>query len=215
MSASPPDHHDEPEDDETGFDPELDVELDEEDAGPLQGELLVAMPGMGDPRFSHTVIYMCSHGAGGAMGLIVNKPAKELSFEALLKQLGIKAPPEEALQVRVGGPVEVGRGFVLHTDDWEAPGATKPLRDGLALTATVDILREIARGKGPRQAALALGYAGWSAGQLEDELARNGWLTCPADRELIFGAEDDGKWEAALRKIGVDPALLSARGGHA
>ncbi|MEM6441542.1 MAG: YqgE/AlgH family protein, partial [Pseudomonadota bacterium] len=88
-------------------------------------------------------------------------------------------------------------------------------RDGLALTATVDILREIARGKGPRQAALALGYAGWSAGQLEDELARNGWLTCPADRELIFGAEDDGKWEAALRKIGVDPALLSARGGHA
>ncbi|MEM6441309.1 MAG: YqgE/AlgH family protein, partial [Pseudomonadota bacterium] len=174
MSASPPDHHDEPEDDETGFDPELDVELDEEDAGPLQGELLVAMPGMGDPRFSHTVIYMCSHGAGGAMGLIVNKPAKELSFEALLKQLGIKAPPEEALQVRVGGPVEVGRGFVLHTDDWEAPGATKPLRDGLALTATVDILREIARGKGPRQAALALGYAGWSAGQLEDELARNG-----------------------------------------
>jgi len=209
QAAEPEDPDDAPEFDEDVF------EDDEDEGGPLQGEMLVAMPGMGDPRFTHTVIYVCSHGTGGAMGLIVNKPAKELKFAALLKQVGIKLEPAEDLAVRFGGPVEVGRGFVLHTDDWEAPGATKPLEDGLALTATVDILREIARGKGPKMAALALGYAGWSAGQLEGELARNGWLTCPADRDLIFGSDDDGKWERAMRKIGVDPALLSARGGQA
>ncbi len=189
---------------------------EDETGGPLEGELLVAMPGMGDPRFFQTVIFMCAHGSAGAMGLIVNKPARELSFAELLKQVGV--PPGEGAEqfdVHFGGPVEVGRGFVLHSDDWEAPGATRPLTQGFALTATVEILRDISAGKGPRQAVLALGYAGWGPGQLEDELQANGWLTCPADEEILFGGDDDAKWRAALRKIGVDPAMLSAKGGAA
>lgn len=187
----------------------------EPSGGALEGELLVAMPSMVDPRFYQTVIYVCAHGEEGAMGLIVNKRARELSFADLLKQVGVEGEPAGDLGVHFGGPVEVGRGFVLHTDDWEAPGVTKPLPGGLALTATVEILRDIAVGKGPQRAVLALGYAGWAAGQLEQELQQNGWLTCPADPELIFGEDDDGKWRGALRKIGVDPALLSSTGGMA
>ena len=184
--------------------------------GPLEGELLVAMPGMGDPRFTQSVIFLCAHGDEGAMGLIVNKRAIGLSFADLLRQVGV-SPGEEAagLRVHFGGPVERARGFVLHSDDWEAPGATKPLPRGLALTATVDILRDISAGRGPRRAVLALGYAGWAPGQLEAELQANGWLTCPADPDLVFGEHDEAKWEGALRKIGVDPALLSSRGGTA
>ena len=189
---------------------------DPDSEGPLQGALLVSMPGMGDPRFAQTVIYMCAHGDEGAMGLIVNKPARDLGFAELLEQVGVTPGPEaEGFPVHFGGPVEMGRGFVLHSDDWEAPGATQPLPGGLALTATIDILRDIAVGKGPRKAVLALGYAGWSPGQLEAELQANSWLTCPPDDELIFAAEDPGKWRAALLKIGVDPALLSAKGGAA
>lgn len=188
----------------------------EDGNGPLEGELLVAMPGMGDPRFTHSVIYMCSHGTDGAMGLIINKRARELSFGELLKQVGV-APgvAAERYSVHFGGPVEMGRGFVLHSDDWEAPGATKPLAGGLALTATLDILREMAAGRGPRRAVLALGYAGWAPGQLEQELQANGWLTCPADADLVFGDDDEGKWRRAMLKIGVDPAKLSAQGGLA
>ena len=186
------------------------------EASAIEGALLVAMPGMGDPRFTQSVIYVCSHGADGAMGLMVNKPVRELSAPDLLRQVGIaKAEAAEALAVHLGGPVETGRGFVLHSDDWESPGATKPLRDGLALTATLEILRDIARGRGPAKAVLALGYAGWAPGQLEAEIQANGWLTCPADSELIFGVDDGAKWTGALRKIGVDPALLSAQGGRA
>jgi len=182
----------------------------------IEGALLVAMPGVGDPRFAQAVVYLCSHGDDGAMGLVVNKPARDISLSDLLRQVGIPAgDAAESLSIHVGGPVQMARGFVLHTDDWEAPGATRPLQDGLALTATLDILRDIARGRGPKRAILALGYAGWAPGQLEAELARNGWLTCPADAELVFGPDDSAKWIAALRKIGVDPALLSARGGHA
>ena len=189
---------------------------EDDDDGPLQGQMLIAMPGMGDPRFTQSVIYVCSHGSDGAMGLIVNKRARDLRFPDLLRQVGIE-PGEKAQEIRVhfGGPVEVGRGFVLHSDDWEVPGATKPLPEGLALTATVEILKAIARGRGPTLAVMTLGYAGWAPGQLETELQGNGWLTCPADQQLIFGKDDDGKWEACLRKIGVDPALLSAKGGHA
>jgi putative transcriptional regulator len=187
-----------------------------ESSASLEGALLIAMPGMGDPRFHQTVIYMCSHGEDGAMGLIVNKPALELSFRDLLKQVGVEpGAGAEGFGVHFGGPVEVGRGFVLHSDDWEAPGATKPLPDGLALTATVDILRAISADRGPREAVLTLGYAGWGPGQLEGEIRESGWLICPADRALVFGDDHDAKWEAALRRIGVDPALLSARGGSA
>ncbi|MGR3781043.1 MAG: YqgE/AlgH family protein [Albimonas sp.] len=191
-------------------------EADPQTGGPLEGELLVAMPSMGDPRFAQTVIFMCSHGDDGAMGLIVNKRARELSFADLLKQVGVK-PGEGAgaFSVHFGGPVEMGRGLVLHSDDWEAPGATKPLARGLALTATVDILRDMSAGKGPRQAVLALGYAGWAPGQLEQELQANGWLICPSDPELVFGPDDEGKWRRAMLKIGVDPAKLSAQGGVA
>lgn len=182
----------------------------------LEGALLVAMPGMGDPRFVQTVIYVCSHGDEGAMGLIVNKPVRELTAPELLRQVGVTpGAGAEALSVHVGGPVETARGFVLHSDDWEAPGATKPLQGGLALTATIEILRDISRGRGPAKAVLALGYAGWAPGQLEAEILANGWLTCPADDELIFGRDDSGKWARALRKIGVDPAMLSSKGGRA
>lgn len=184
--------------------------------GALEGALLVAMPGMGDPRFHQTVIYVCAHGEDGAMGLIVNKRAEDLTFADLLKQVGVEDAGAAAVRgVHFGGPVEVGRGFVLHSDDWEAPGVTKALENGLALTATIDILRDMAAGKGPAQAVMALGYAGWAPGQLERELQENGWLTCPADPELIFAADDAGKWAAALRAIGVDPALLSSHGGMA
>jgi len=191
----------------------------EPDAGPaesLEGALLVAMPAMGDPRFHQTVIYVCSHGADGAMGLIINKPARELSFSDLLEQVGVEpGAGAEGFEVHFGGPVEVGRGFVLHSDDWEAPGATKPLPDGLALTATVEILRAISADRGPREAVLTLGYAGWGAGQLEAEIRESGWLICPADRALVFSEADETKWATAMRRIGVEPGLLSARGGSA
>lgn len=188
----------------------------EDKATCLEGRILVAMPGMQDPRFNQTVIYLCAHTADGAMGFIVNKPTNDLSFPDLLGQLGIELEPgAEEIRVHFGGPVEMGRGFVIHSGDFMLEGATKPLGDGLCLTATVEILRAMARGAGPREAVLALGYAGWAPGQLENEIAQNGWLDCPVDPQLIFGADDKGKWVAALRRIGVDPALLSAQGGHA
>ena len=182
----------------------------------LTGKLLIAMPGMGDPRFTQSVIFLCAHGDEGAMGLIVNKRAEGLSFADLLRQVGV-SPGEQAagLAVHFGGPVERARGFVLHSDDWEAPGATKPLPRGLALTATVDILRDISAGRGPRQAVLALGYAGWAPGQLEAELQANGWLTAPADPDILFDRASDKKWHRALASMGIDPAMLYGDAGHA
>ncbi len=178
--------------------------------------MLVAMPGMQDPRFTQTVIYLCAHSDDGAMGLIVNKPSQDLSFGDMLGQLDIKPGPGAAgIHVHFGGPVEMGRGFVLHSEDFALEGVTKPLGDGICLTATVEILRAMAEGRGPSSAMLALGYAGWAPGQLENELAHNGWLDCPADHDIIFQRADGEKWEAALRRIGVDPALLSAQGGRA
>jgi putative transcriptional regulator len=194
-------------------------------AGPgyLDGQLLVAMPGMGDERFARTVIYVCAHSPEGAMGIVVNKPAADLSMKDLLVQLDII--PETDLirlpnrvgrmQVLMGGPVETSRGFVLHSPDFFIDQSTLPIDEGVCLTATVDILRAMARGEGPHSAVLALGYAGWSAGQLESEIQANGWLNCPADPELIFHSALDLKYELALRKLGVDPVMLSMDAGHA
>ncbi len=196
---------------------------DETNAGYLDGQLLVAMPSMGDERFSRTVIYVCAHSPEGAMGIVVNKPAADLSMPDLLVQLDII--PETDLirlprrvgrmQVLMGGPVETSRGVVLHAPGFDIDQSTLPLDEGICLTATVDILRAIAKGEGPHSAVLALGYAGWSAGQLESEIQANGWLNCPADPELIFHSALDLKYELALRRIGVDPAMLSMDAGHA
>ena len=182
----------------------------------LEGQFLVAMPGMGDPRFEHTVIYLCAHSADGAMGLIINKPAPDVRFGDLLEQLKIQA--EGTLgdqQVYFGGPVEHGRGFVLHSDEYFVPDSTLQIAGGASMTATVDILKDIAGGHGPAMSLMTLGYAGWGPGQLESELQSNGWLSCDADDEIIFHMRAEKKWEAALKKIGIDPRLLSAEGGRA
>jgi len=182
----------------------------------LVGKLLVAMPGMGDPRFDHSVILMCVHSPEGAMGLIVNKPAPDLSFDDLLGQLGI-VRGENARDIRIhfGGPVEHSRGFVLHTADYGGHGGTLRVGEQFGMTATLDILQEIAEGQGPEKSFLALGYAGWAPGQLEAEIGANGWLTCDATDDLVFAVANGGKWQAALRSLGVDPLTLSAAAGHA
>jgi putative transcriptional regulator len=182
----------------------------------LTGKLLIAMPGMGDPRFDRSVIYLCAHSADGAMGLIVNKPAPDLAFADLLDQLGIASGPAAIrLPVHVGGPVEHGRGFVLHSADYGRAGATLGIDDRFGMTATLEILEDIAKGEGPRAALLALGYAGWGPGQLEDEIQRNGWLTAEARESLVFATPDAEKWAAALADIGVDARLLSSSAGRA
>lgn len=183
----------------------------------LVGQLLIAMPGMGDQRFERTVIFLCAHSAEGAMGLIINKPAPELRFADLLEQLGIPATIAGTPETRVhfGGPVEHGRGFVLHSADYDIDGATLKVSADFAMTATVEILRDIAKGAGPERGLLALGYSGWGPGQLESEIQANGWLTAAADPDLVFGNRDARKWEAALRSLSIDPRLLSAEGGRA
>ncbi|MEQ8504693.1 MAG: YqgE/AlgH family protein [Rhodospirillales bacterium] len=181
----------------------------------LAGHLLVAMPNMPDDRFSKSVIYMCAHNEEGAMGLVVNKPLETLSFPDLLEQLDIvPSGMSEPINVHFGGPVESGRGFVLHTPDY-VQEATMVVDDHIALTATVDILQAIADGIGPRQSLLALGYAGWGPGQLDSEIKSNGWLHVDADPHLVFGMGMDDKWEQAMLKIGVDPRMLSDEAGHA
>ena len=182
----------------------------------LTGELLVAMPGMGDPRFAHSVIFLTAHSEEGAMGLMVNKPAPELRLSDVLEQL-VDDPPSKAksLVVHFGGPVETGRGFVLHSDEYRSAIETLVVGSGIALTATRDILEDIAAGNGPEQAQLMLGYAGWGPGQLEGEIAQNGWLTCDATTDLVFGLPDAEKWEAALQSLGIDPLSLSAAAGRA
>lgn len=180
----------------------------------LAGQLLIAMPEMGDPRFERAVIYLCAHSSDGTMGLIVNKPAPHIDFADLLHQLDIPGtPPDDP--VRFGGPVEMTRGFVLHSEEYQTEDSTLPLAHGLALSSSLDVLHAIAAGRGPAQALFALGYAGWGAGQLEAEIARNDWLTAPANPEILFGIEDELKWRAALDLIGVDPVLLSSEAGRA
>lgn len=182
----------------------------------LGGQILIAMPGMGDPRFEKSVVLICAHSPEGAMGLIVNKPVPDLDFTGLLDQLDIpRAPEGRDIRVHFGGPVERGRGFVLHSSDWGAGRATMPVAGGFGMTATLDILQALAQGSGPREALLALGYAGWGPGQLEAEILRNDWLTADAPPELIFAADDGGKWAGALKQIGVDPLTLSAAAGRA
>jgi putative transcriptional regulator len=185
------------------------------DADGFAGQLLVAMPQMQDPRFAKSVIYLCAHTPEGAMGLVLNKLVDSITFPDLLEQLSIEpAISGDEIRVHFGGPVESGRGFVLHTADYQREG-TLPINSGIALTATVDILRDMARGAGPRQTLLALGYAGWGPGQLEREIKQNGWLNVPADEELIFGAAIDEKWRRALAKMGIDPTMLSSSAGRA
>jgi putative transcriptional regulator len=191
-------------------------------SGYLDGQLLIAMPYMSDKRFARTVIYMCAHSAQGAMGLIVNQRAPHISFSELLGQLSIEGDEggEQTadlaeLDVHVGGPVETGRGFVLHSSDYFAADSTLPIDVDVSLTATVDILKAIASGKGPRRAMLALGYAGWRPGQLEDEIQANGWLHCPSDLDLLFDRNLDQKYERALSKLGIDPSHLVSEAGHA
>lgn len=191
--------------------------------GYLDGQLLIAMPAMGDPRFARSVIYLCAHSADGAMGIIINQRAPNISFTELLEQLNI-VPSEDrialpsglsAMEVHLGGPVETGRGFVLHSADYFKAESTLPIDERVCLTATIDILRDIAKGSGPDKALLALGYAGWAPGQLEDEIQANGWLNCPADPELIFDRELDRKYARALGSLGIDPIRLVNDSGHA
>ncbi|WP_406650317.1 YqgE/AlgH family protein [Aliisedimentitalea scapharcae] len=183
----------------------------------LTGKLLIAMPGMGDMRFEHTVIYLCSHSDDGAMGLIVNKAAVDVRLAELLKQLEIKPESEERanLPIHFGGPVETARGFVLHTADYDASLHSMHVDEAFSMTATLDILEDIAAGRGPRKVLMMLGYAGWGPGQLEDEIAKNGWLTTDASQDLVFDVDDNTKWEAALQSLGVDPLSLSGSAGHA
>ncbi len=183
--------------------------------GYLEGQLLIAMPSMSDPRFARSVIYLCAHSADGAMGLVINRHLGTLTFPQLLEQLEIIAnEPVDETVIHFGGPVETGRGFVLHSAEYVQDG-TLVVTDEVALTATVDILRLIADGTGPRQNLLALGYAGWGPGQLEAEIQDNAWLNVPADTLLIFGDNIDAKWDLAFAKLGIDPSHLSGSHGHA
>jgi putative transcriptional regulator len=182
----------------------------------LDGQMLIAMPGMQDPRFHRSLVYLCAHSADGAMGLIVNKTADGLKLKDLFGKLGIPIGGGIALRpVHYGGPVETGRGFVLHSSDYFSDDATLQVDDGTSMTATLDILHAMASDRGPHHAIVALGYAGWAPGQLEAELQANGWLACPADEELLFGADEEAKWDRALAKLGIHPAMLSATGGRA
>jgi putative transcriptional regulator len=199
-------------------------QMTESDAeGYLSGQLLVAMPGADDSNFSGSVVYVCAHSAEGAMGIVINRPAEHLNFVDLLQQLdlipedrAINVPPNlEYMSVFVGGPVETGRGFVLHSADYFSTDSTLAIDGSVCLTATIDILRAIAQGAGPHKSLLALGYAGWAPGQLESEIQANGWLTCPGDAELVFDPRADAKYTLALAKLGVDPSFLVNQAGNA
>jgi putative transcriptional regulator len=189
----------------------------------FDGQFLLAMPSMTDDRFARSVVYLCAHSDEGAMGIVINHRAPSLNFSELLVQLEVIGPDEAirlpaqagAVPVLRGGPVEAGRGFVLHSNDFYIDNSTLPIDGGVSLTATIDILRAIANGSGPDRAVLALGYAGWSPGQLEDEMQNNGWLTCPADAALIFDTPLEARYDAAMRKIGIDPGFLSTQSGRA
>ena len=182
----------------------------------LTGALLVAMPGMGDPRFDRSVILICAHSHEGAMGLIVNKPAPEMALGDLLDQLDITCATRlRQQQVHFGGPVETQRGFVLHGADYRSRLQTLDVTEAFAMTATLDVLEDMAIGQGPEPALAMLGYAGWGPGQLESEIARNDWLTAASTPKLVFGTEDDEKWLAAVRSRGIDPLGLSGEAGRA
>lgn len=181
----------------------------------LTGQLLIAMPAMADPRFAHSVIYLCAHTPEGAMGLVLNRPIVRPTFEDLLKQLQVApTPPARHMRLCAGGPVENARGFVLHTADWTGEGSLR-VNDALALTASLDVLKVVAEGGGPRECILALGYAGWGPGQLDKEIHANAWLSVSADEPLLFDSDHETKWRRALAKLHIDPLLLSDSAGHA
>ncbi len=183
--------------------------------GYLTGQLLIAMPGMRDSRFVRSVVYLCAHNAEGAMGLVVNKLLDSVNFEELLQQLGIENQRAgEPISIHFGGPVESGRGFVLHSADYKQD-STLEVDGRIALTATLDVLRDIAQGGGPRHHLFALGYAGWGPGQLDQELQENGWLTAEADERLVFSDDHAAKWQGAIARIGIDPSRLTFDAGHA
>jgi putative transcriptional regulator len=191
--------------------------------GFLDGQMLIASPGMQDERFARSLIYVCAHSSEGAMGIVVNQPAPHISFPDLLVKLDV-IPAADKIQlpsaagdvtVLKGGPVETERGFVLHSADFFIENSTLPIDEGICLTATLDILKAIARGNGPHNAILALGYAGWAPGQLENELHHNGWLHCSADPALIFGNDIEAKYDQAMLKLGIRPGMLSSDIGHA
>jgi len=184
--------------------------------GFLLGKLLVALPGMADPRFEQSVIFMCAHSGEGAMGLIVNKPFEGLTFREMAEKLDLTVSPNATEPPIVfGGPVGVGQGFVLHSSDYVRSGVTMPVTSEISLTATLDILRAMAEGRGPKQALFALGYAGWGPGQIEGELASNGWVPCEADSHIVFGTDCESKWKDALATLGADISGLSSEAGRA
>ena len=178
--------------------------------------MLIAMPGMGDPRFAQSVVFLCDHTPDGAMGVIVNKPNPDIDLTKLLDQLEIRGSTDLSRHpVYFGGPVEMGRGFVLQSPDYVSPVTTLDVVPDVHMTGTLDVLEDIARGMGPSRWRLILGYSGWGPGQLEAELAENGWLVCESSARLIFDVPDKAKWEAALESIGVSALLLSSEGGRA
>ncbi len=185
------------------------------DTGSLKGQLLIAMPGMSDPRFDRSVIYMCAHTSDAAMGIVVNRLVDHINFPDLLEQLNIELDsPAQQIRVHFGGPVESTRGFVLHSTDYTQN--TSLVVDGdIALTASISVLKAIAEGDGPRHTLLALGYAGWGPGQLDREIQANAWLTAPADENIVFGSDLDAKWRQAVETLGIDITLLSGEAGHA
>lgn len=181
----------------------------------LTGKLLAAMPGMQDPRFARSLILMCAHSDDGAMGLIINRPLPDFTFTDLLEKLKITGENPIALDVHYGGPVEAGRGFILHREGYETDGAVMEIAGGYQVSATLDVLEQLAAGTGPRPALLALGYAGWGPRQLEGEIAENAWLTLDGVPDIVFARDAAAKWAAALRHVGVDPVALSGAAGHA
>ena len=185
------------------------------ESGYLTGRLIVAMPSMLDPRFARTVIYLCAHSEEAAMGLVVNRLVGSITFPDLLQQLEIdNAKADDSIRVHFGGPVESGRGFVLHSTEYQQEGTLR-VNETVSLTATVDVLRDMAAGSGPRKSLLALGYAGWGRGQLDAEMQSNSWLHVEADEDLVFGDDLEGKWEHAINKLGFDISMLSGDAGHA
>ncbi len=182
----------------------------------LTGKLLIAMPGMGDPRFARSVVFLCAHSAEGAMGVIVNKPLDHVTFAEMLEQVGVAAPMPPEVAVCYGGPVQPERGFVIHSASYRGKAQdTLRVDDRFSMTATVEVLEDMGRGLGPAQALMAIGYAGWGPEQLEDEIGQNGWLTCDASPELVFSPDMSAKWEAAMASLGINPLMLSEQAGHA
>ena len=199
----------------------IDMLTEGRERGRLDGHFLIAMPGALDENFARTVVYICAHSSNGAMGLVLNRP-RSATFSDLLVHLKLideteaGALPDKArrLPVQSGGPVETGRGFILHSDDYASDGSI-PVSDAISLTGTLDIMRAISDGQGPLRAVMMLGYAGWGTGQLEREIAGNGWLTCPANEDLIFDPALDEKYDKALALLGIEPSMLSSEIGHA